>query len=83
MTLDNGVEKGRKKKTPFGFKKHGLFGRSQERSHERLACEASVQIHDKDTSGLLRPATARNYSKAGRRPNRKKVSNKFSRRTIN
>jgi hypothetical protein len=36
----------------------------KERSHERLPCEASVQIHDKDTSGLF-PATARNYSAVG------------------
>jgi|GEM_PF-1481353 len=36
----------------------------KDRSHERLTCEASVQIHDKDTSGLF-PATARNYSEKG------------------
>ena len=36
----------------------------KERSHERLTCEASVQIHDKDTSRAF-PATARNYSDVG------------------
>ena len=36
----------------------------KDRSHERSACEASVQIFDKDTSGIF-PATARNYSKVG------------------
>ena len=66
--LKTGWKKGWKKR--IRKKSHSLSKNTvylddpKERSHERLTCEASVQIHDKDTSGLF-PATARNYSKVG------------------
>jgi hypothetical protein len=59
-----GWKKGIKRKPPSVSKNTVYLDDPKERSHERLICEASVQIHDKDTSGLF-PATARNYSEAG------------------
>jgi hypothetical protein len=59
-----GWKKGIRKKSHSLSKNTVYLDEPKERSHERLTCEASVQIHDKDTSGVF-PATARNYSKAG------------------
>ena len=59
-----GWKKGIKRKSHSVSKNTVYLDDPKERSHERLACEASVQIHDKDTGGLF-PATARNYSKVG------------------
>ena len=59
-----GWQKGVKRK-PHSVSKNTVYlDDPKERSHERLTCEAPVQIHDKDTSGFF-PATARNYSEVG------------------
>lgn len=66
--LKTGWKKGWKKGTRGKFqsvsKNTVYLDEPKKRSHERLTCDVSVQIHDKDTSGLF-PATARNYSKVG------------------
>jgi hypothetical protein len=59
-----GWKKGIKRKSHSVSKNTVYLDDPKERSHERLTCEASVQIHDKDTSGVF-PATARNYSDVG------------------
>jgi hypothetical protein len=64
LLLKTGWKKGIKRKSHSVSKNTVYLDDPKERSHKRLACEASVQIHDKDTSGLF-PATARNYSKLG------------------
>jgi hypothetical protein len=68
LLLKTGWKKGWKKgirRKSHSVSKHTVYLEDpKERSHERLTCEAAVQIHDKDTNGLF-PATARNYSKRG------------------
>jgi len=59
-----GWKKGTRKKSHSLSKNTVYLDDPKERSHERLTCEASVQIHDKDTSGAFQ-ATARNYSDVG------------------
>ena len=59
-----GWKKGIRRKSHSVSKNTVYLDDPKERSHERLTCEASVQIHDKDTSGLF-PATAHNYSEVG------------------
>jgi hypothetical protein len=59
-----GWKKGIRRKSPSVSKNTVYLDEPKKRSHERSTCEVSVQIHDKDTSGLF-PATARNYSKVG------------------
>ena len=59
-----GSKKGIRRKSPSVSKNTVYLDDPKKRSHERLACEASVQIYDKDTSGLF-PATARNYCEVG------------------
>ena len=66
--LKTGWKKGWKngiKRKPHSVSKNTVYlEEPKKRSHERLACEASVQIHDKDTSGVF-SATARNYTVVG------------------
>jgi len=59
-----GWKKGIRRKSHSASKNTVYLDDPKQRSHERLACEISVQIFDKDTSGIF-PATARNYSKVG------------------
>ena len=59
-----GWKNGIKRKSHSVSKNTVYLDEPKKRSHERLTCEASVKIHDKDTSGLF-PATARNYSEVG------------------
>ncbi|MEN8808999.1 MAG: hypothetical protein ABF291_16090, partial [Desulfobacterales bacterium] len=59
-----GPKQGKKRKSHSVPKNTVFLDEPKKRLHERLACETSVQIHDKDTSGVF-PGTARNYSVAG------------------
>jgi hypothetical protein len=61
---EKGWKKGIKRKSHSVSKNTVYLDDPKERSHEQLICEASVQIHDKDTSGVF-SATARNYTVVG------------------